>query len=285
MDIKQNLSTYDESYANEYDDTFLFSDWNKKSLQFQLDELKKLLANADTWLDIACGTGYVLSQFDNLKKAGIDLSPHMLEKARERNPNAEFKLCNYLDEHPDLNGKWDIITCMWWAYCNVETINDIRKLISNMAKWVSDKGVCFVPLCNPQKFDLQNIKIPYIDPKVPGNIMITGITWTWIQENGKRHDNVISPQVEHMVLMFKEFFHEVEVIEGPIDEIGEGWRVNDILIARKKKGKRSLDTLLSYDLIQNNQKPMEENLKIKKTGSLGIILPSLKKLVQKFVKE
>jgi hypothetical protein len=88
-----------------------------------------------------------------------------------------------------------------------------------------------------------------------------------------------------MVLMFKEFFHEVEVIEGPIDEIGEGWRVNDILIARKKKGKRSLDTLLSYDLIQNNQKPMEENLKIKKTGSLGIILPSLKKLVQKFVKE
>jgi hypothetical protein len=71
--------------------------------------------------------------------------------------------------------------------------------------------------------------------RVPGRIMITGITWTWIQENGKRHDNMVSPQVDHLVGMFERHFPSVEVVEGPLDIIGEGWRVHDVLIARKKK--------------------------------------------------
>jgi hypothetical protein len=43
---------------------------------------------------------------------------------------------------------------------------------------------------------------------------------------------MFSIQVEHMVVFFKDHLLEVEIIEGPIDKIGEGWRVQDILIPK-----------------------------------------------------
>jgi hypothetical protein len=84
---------------------------------------------------------------------------------------------------------------MWWAYCFSESMGDTRKLVTRLADWTSFDGTCVLPLCNPQKFDSHTIKIPYIDPRVPGRCMITAIPWAWIQDNGKRHDNMLPPQV------------------------------------------------------------------------------------------
>jgi ubiquinone/menaquinone biosynthesis C-methylase UbiE len=215
------------------------------------------LDNCDSWLDVACGTGFILSQFQGINKTGLDISPAMLEVARKKNPDVPFVLGNFLDEFPEWEGKWDLVSCMWWSYTLVESITEIRTLISNMARWTSEKGTCVVPLCNPQKLDSKNINIPYVDSKVSGKIFITGITWSWIQENGKRHDDMVSPQVEHMVLMFKEFFHDVEIIEGPLGQIGEGWRVHDILVASRKKNKRTLEPLLNYDLFKYKEQKVK----------------------------
>jgi SAM-dependent methyltransferase len=269
MKVDQILTTYDENYSIEHDQTFLFSEWARPSWDFQYDVLKKYVSQSRTWLDVACGTGYILSQFNGIEKAGLDISPAMIHHARKRNPETEIIIGNFLDDFPEFEGKWDLVTCMWWAYCLVESISDIRRLIANLAKWTSENGTCFIPLCNPQKFDTQNIKLPYIDPKVPGRIMITGITWTYIDENGKRHDDVVSPQVEHMVVMFREFFHEVEIVEGPLDQIGEGWRVQDILIARKKKNKNTIDHVLNFplDILQDEHKK-DEKAKPEKANSM-----------------
>ena len=235
MKTEQVLETYDSRYAAEYDDTFLLDGWTRESVAFQLRLLEQHLGGARNWLDVACGTGFVLSQFPHANRAGLDLSPAMLEAARRKNPTAKFYQRNFREPFPEWNDRWDLVTCMWWAYCLAESVSEVREGIARLSEWTSPEGKVFVPLCNPQKFDRHNIRIPYIDPRIPGRCMITGITWTWIQENGKRHDEVVSPQVDHVVAMFRQYFEEVDVIEGPLDSIGEGWRVQDVLVAKKKR--------------------------------------------------
>ena len=235
MKIEQVLQTYDESYATEYDQTFLQDVWTRESVAFQLQLLGEQLRGARNWLDVACGTGYVLSRFPEVERTGLDLSSAMLAIARRKNPGVALVQRNFREPYPEWDGRWDVISCMWWAYCLGESMTEVQQVVANLASWTSERGKCFVPLCNPQKFDRDNIKIPYIDPKVPGRCMITGITWTWIQPNGKRHDEVVSPQVEHVAAMFRQYFDVVRIVEGPLDRIGEGWRVQDILLAEKKK--------------------------------------------------
>ena len=65
--------------------------------------------------------------------------------------------------------------------------------------------------------------------------MITGFVWAWIQEDGERHDDVVTPQVEHMILMFDQHFEDVRVVTAPPDLVGEGWLVQDVLVARRKR--------------------------------------------------
>lgn len=239
MNIEQVLRTYDDEYAASYDATFLTEAWTRASVDFQLALLGDLLKPAKSWLDVACGTGWVLSQFPHVaERAGLDISQPMIAAARRRNPGVRFVEADFRAPRPELDNHWDVVSCMWWAYCLAESIAEIRVLVRRLADWTSPDGHVFLPLCNVRKFDLQNIRLPYVDPKVPGRIMITGITWTWIQENGKRHDEVVSPQVERMVELFDEHFEDVDVIEGDLAAIGEGWRVHDVLVARGKRSSR-----------------------------------------------
>jgi hypothetical protein len=114
-------------------------------------------------------------------------------------------------------------------------MKEVRQLVTNLATWTASGGTCFLALCNLQKLDSINIRIPYFDPRVPGKSFITGITWSWIQENGKRHDDLVLPQVEHMVGMFRRHFHDVRIVEGPLDLIPEGFLPQDVLVATGKK--------------------------------------------------
>ena len=238
MKIEQVIETYDYRYAAEYDNTFLLDGWTRGSVEFQIRLLEQNLRGARNWLDVACGTGYALSRFPDVPRAGLDLSAAMLDAARRQNPGVSFVNRNFLEPAAEWNDKWDLVSCMWWAYCMVESISEIQQLIGRLADWTSPGGKCFLPLCNPQKFDRHNIRIPYIDARIPGRCMITGITWTWIQENGKRHDDVVSPQVDHMVALFEQHFEQVEVVEGPKETVGDGWRVQDVLLAQRKRSRR-----------------------------------------------
>ncbi|MHC5820258.1 MAG: methyltransferase domain-containing protein [Nostoc sp.] len=42
------------------------------------------------WLEVACGTGYFLSCFPEIERAGLDISPAMLKVAKQANPARIF---------------------------------------------------------------------------------------------------------------------------------------------------------------------------------------------------
>jgi SAM-dependent methyltransferase len=237
MNIRQVLQTYDGDYARTYNERFLLNERSGIAFGRETQIVKGLLQGGGKWLDVACGTGCLLSRFPGVPRAGVDISPAMLALARQANPDALFfKEGDFKAPVPEWEGQWALVTCMWYSYCLVETMAEIRDLIKNVASWTSDQGACFVPVWDPRNLS-EKIRTPYVNPDrfYGGEVLITGVTWTWIEESGKRHDNMVAPQIEHMVAMFQEFFDTVEIMTYPLSRRRWGPKRKAILAKGKKR--------------------------------------------------
>jgi len=235
MKRQQVVDTYNEGYAATYNDRFHLNKCQVPS-DHEIEIVRQLLVSGGRWLDVGCGTGHVLSRFPGVPRAGLDLAPAMLKLANEANPDALFlREGDFMDDVPEWHGQWALVTCMWYAYCLVESMAEVERVVKNLARWTSDEGACFVPLCDPALL-AAGVHIPYRTAERfhGGTMMITGVTWSWTEESGKQHQNMIAPQIEHMVTMFKEFFRAVEVIEYPLGKSGRSPQ-RKAVIARASK--------------------------------------------------
>jgi len=206
---------YDEDYASRYNDRFLLGDPYKDTTEYELSLLRELLKPAGSWLDVACGTGYILSQFPNVKRAGLDLSPSMLELAMRENPNADFVLGDFLEERPEWNNSWDVVSCMWQAYSYVDTIQEVIRLIENLSSWTSVGGACFIPICDLEVLCGQKIPFRQWLDTLDGTLQIDAIVWSCLEPSGRQHVNLISPHRELLVREFEKYFNTVTVVEYP----------------------------------------------------------------------
>ena len=206
---------YDASYAASYEAKFLISPITAEDTAFEVQTLDGLLRPGIEWLDVACGTGYFLRQFPNARRTGIDLSPDMLELAQRDNPGADFFEQDYRLPRPEWADRFDLVSCMWYAYSMVDTVAEICEIIGNLAQWTSRSGTCFVPLADPRLIARSNL--PYeVHNLTPGRIFITGILWSFIEEDGNKvHAHLVTPQVEFIVEQFERFFARVSVIRYP----------------------------------------------------------------------
>ncbi|MBD2451337.1 tetratricopeptide repeat protein [Nostoc sp. FACHB-152] len=259
------LEVYDANYAQEYNHKFLLNDFSKENANFEQETIRKLLGEfgeSAKWLDVACGTGYFLSRFPNIERAGLDISPGMLNVAKQANPNALFVQGDYRDKRPQWEGKWDLVSCMWWAYCYVESLSELETVVENLADWTSEQGVCFLPICIPEGLGTGELKMPYICPNVGGNggnVQFEGVIWSWIDEEaGKQHLNMFAPQVEYLLALFKKHFELVEIIEYPLFKGG----IRKAVVARNKKQK----------LTPKSKKVEEKHLKIELLSSFFKII-------------
>jgi SAM-dependent methyltransferase len=217
MNRRQILAIYDEEYARTYDERYILNEHYRKKSEFETQVLAGLLQDGGEWLDVACGTGYFLSRFPGVRRAGFDISHAMLAVARQANPDALFlEERDFTDDVPEWHGRWDLVSCMWYSYGLVESVSDVERLIRKFASWLSPRGACFVPLCDPEY--LGRVKVPYVTPNAgfpPGRLLITGVTWTWEEDSGKAHVNMVAPPVEHMITIFERYFRDVEVVDYP----------------------------------------------------------------------
>ena len=245
MDKNNVLEIYDAGYAQAYDQRFLLNEISRKNADFEQETIRKLLdeiGEGATWLDVACGTGYFLSHSPNVERAGLDISPAMLKVAKQANPNALFVQGDFRDKRPQWEGKWDLVSCMWWAYGYVESLPHLESVVENLANWTSERGVCFLPVCEPAGLGAGELKLPYACENLGGNgglVQFEGVIWSWIdEESGKQHLNMLAPQLEYMLALFSKHFEQVEVIEYPLFQGAN----RKAIAARSKKQKESPET-------------------------------------------
>src|SRR5436190_1549387 len=133
MKKNQVLDTYDKAYAAAYDQKFHGSAASAREI-----EIVRELLGAGPWLDVACGTGYVLGHFPAVPRAGLDVSAAMLELARHANPDAlVLREGSFLDDIEEWHAQWGLVTCMWYAYCLVESVSQVERVIANLGRWTS----------------------------------------------------------------------------------------------------------------------------------------------------
>jgi SAM-dependent methyltransferase len=227
---------YDQQYAESYEEKFLISELGRADAQYELNLLSRWLKPGVKWLDVACGTGFFLSRFPDTERTGIDISPAMLEIARKANPGIRFYEGSYLDDQPQWKNRWDLVSCMWYAYGLVSSMEDLQKLIQNLAYWTSPSGRCFVPLADPRL--ITGVHLPHeVDSPWPGKVFVTGILWSYVEGDGaKVHAHQIAPHVDYMVELFGHYFATVEIETYPPAMPGwEGRRC--ALVATEKKGR------------------------------------------------
>ncbi len=107
--------------------------------------IHKLNPNAQTILDVACGTGEhakILSENYSYLVDGIDLDENLLEIARQKNPRARFEAADMIDF--DLGKKYDIVMCLFSAIGYVRTLENLRKTLVCFRNHLSANGLIIV---------------------------------------------------------------------------------------------------------------------------------------------
>ncbi len=206
---------YDEYYASRYNKIWGESATWESEAKFHIETISSLLKNANNWLDAGCGTGFLLSKFPGVSRAGFDLSTAMLSEAKKVNHDVEFFNQNLLDAKPGWNNKWDLVTCTGQPWSYLPTLEDIEKAVKNLSAFTSMKGKLmltpidisdFIGIHTANFFDEDAIK-----NEVP---VITAIHWSYKELDTIDH-NCLSPNLDQWVRWFSKYFHKVEILYWP----------------------------------------------------------------------
>ncbi len=135
-----------ERTAEAYD---LIQQARGRSYEEHVDALDAIIKwkcpQAESLLDVACGTGTHLAAFRSrfADVAGVDLSEAMLDRARSRLPDVPLHVGDMLDF--DLGRTFDVVTCLFSSIGYfVETPTTSGRAVANMARHVAPGGLLIV---------------------------------------------------------------------------------------------------------------------------------------------
>jgi len=148
--FKQGPEIYDDFYADIYD----YLVFNNLKVTYEVGEIKnKTVANTRTSiLDVGSGTGHhvdKLAQYD-LDVLGVDISPSMIQKARENYPRYNFLLGDVLENNIFKMSQFTHILCL---YFTIYYFEDKMTFFNNCMDWLMPGGTLIVHLVNRDKFD------------------------------------------------------------------------------------------------------------------------------------
>ena len=141
---------YDKFYANIYDE-LVFS---KMKDDFEVGEIINSThpTTESRILDIGSGTGHHVSNFttNGLQAVGVDISPAMVNKAKENYPALEFKQGDVLDTMIFAANSFTHISCL---YFTIYYIKNKRQLFENCIHWLKPGGYLALHLVDREHFD------------------------------------------------------------------------------------------------------------------------------------
>ncbi|WP_188930724.1 class I SAM-dependent methyltransferase [Puia dinghuensis] len=277
MRCEEVQSIYDADYANEYNERFLLNPFSAVSTKLELSVIRNLLSEDSRWLDVGCGTGYFLSQFPGVQRAGLDLSPEMLKVALAANPDALFlRQGDFTQAIEEWNASWSLVTCMWTAYNYVDSMTDVERVVANMVAWTRPGGAVFIPVMDLE--DLRpNRQLPYEERAdvFGGTIYLTGFTWSWREDRNDRfHKHLVAPHIEHFVHLLEPWFDNIEIVR--YSPFMRGWVSRKAIVATGKRSKYDDENKAA---VRWQPIPPPENDEPKENGSSPLAFISHKQLL------
>ncbi len=150
--FKQGTAVYDDFYADIYD----YLVFNKIKNDYEVGTIvNNTMADEKSIIaDIGCGTGHQVAELQskNLEVIGIDISPSMIEKAKQNNPSIakNFKVGDGLDNALFRDNALTHILCL---YFTIYYMKDKMRFFHNCMNWLMPGGYLIVHLVDKYKFD------------------------------------------------------------------------------------------------------------------------------------
>lgn len=150
--FKQGNAVYDDFYANIYD--YLVFNQFKNDFEVGTIVNNSMPNEKSVIADIGCGTGHHVKEFNdkNLNIIGVDISPSMIQKAKQNNPYLanQFKVGDALDGHLFRDNSLTHILCL---YFTIYYMKDKMHFFNNCMNWLMPGGFLIVHLVDKHKFD------------------------------------------------------------------------------------------------------------------------------------
>jgi SAM-dependent methyltransferase len=148
--IKTGPEVYDEFYADIYD----YLVFNNLKDDYEVGEIinKANPSSTSRILDVGCGTGHHVSSLSSkgLDVLGIDISPSMIDKAKENFPDYKFQVADALNGSEFDPDSFTHILCM---YFTIYYFKDKSQFFNNCYKWLMPGGYLIVHLVDRDRFD------------------------------------------------------------------------------------------------------------------------------------
>lgn len=238
MDDEKVLSIYDARYALTYDERFLHGEpWKDVLSQYMEEVLRAVMPPGGPWLDVCCGTGWHLSRFPDVERAGLDISSAMLEVAARRNPDIPLLQGSFLQDRAEWNSRWELVTNLWYGYQHVSSMRDLEDVIARHASWVSPTGTLLVHVGDSDDL-YPHTSIPWESPVLGGSVFINAILWSWREADGTWHEDLVAPRLPRMINMIARYFDHVEVRWWP--RVGIAPRFKAVVARQKRRQPRTV---------------------------------------------
>jgi SAM-dependent methyltransferase len=148
--IKSGPEIYDKFYADIYD----YLVFNNLKDDYEVGEIvnQTTPSSRSVILDIGCGTGHHVASLSSkgLDVLGIDISPSMINKAKQNFPDYKFDVVDATNGNAFEPDTYTHILCM---YFTIYYFKDKTEFFNNCFKWLKPGGYLIVHLVDRKNFD------------------------------------------------------------------------------------------------------------------------------------
>lgn len=213
MEREQLLRTYNQKYAATYDSRWIVPRPVKN--QFEARLVGQELLSATSWIDVGCGTGWMLdhmSRYD-VTSVGLELSPAMADRARRRCPHAQIVLGD-ATQRDAVSRTWGLVTCFWGAYGLQPSMSDVHQFLDNLVAWLEPGRRGLLTVIAPHLM-LQRRPVGV----VPANTSFT--SWSYVEHDDETHSDVFAPTCAAIQDWFERAGAACEWIDYPVENEGD----------------------------------------------------------------
>ncbi|RQP15177.1 MAG: class I SAM-dependent methyltransferase [Parapedobacter sp.] len=207
---------YDEHYASLYNQIWCENPIWQTEAKLHIKTIADLINPSGKWLDVGCGTGFLLSCFPDADRVGLDFSNAMLEQARKENPNVSFVHQSMSEPNAELERVgFDLVTCTGQPWSYLPTLEAIEDAVANLASWTSKDGKCMLTPIDISDFMPNQLPVIYDLNQLTNNTThITGIHWI-LKEMDTVYHHCLSPNLDQWIRWFSKHFRKVEILKWP----------------------------------------------------------------------